>query len=217
MNTLTLRSVHSSWPDREFYGHLKRITCCELSTHAEFALSGSEDYTIRIWNLNQNEQMSKINNICLSENRTFLAVSTNDKVTLWDTKNCLSVGVIDTYQAVVSVEDSGDHVITSGYRNELIYWSRSDTGWSQKKVSVPPRQLAQVSKINSLDICPDGSLTAAVERDGILMIHQNFDQSKPIAELLFDDSLQQCYWISTEHLVVHGLRGLYWLKFRHGS
>jgi site-specific DNA-methyltransferase (cytosine-N4-specific) len=40
-------------------------------------------------------------------------------------------------------------------------------------------------------------------------------QKHPVA--VFPPQLIQCYWISPEHLVVHGLHGLYWLKFSQGS
>jgi WD40 repeat protein len=216
-NILALRNINSPLPDRKFYGHSRQITCCELNSQANLALSGSEDQTIRVWDLSQKGQTREINNSCLSTNKRFLAVSTRNGVELWDSMRCQLLSSIYTDREVVSVGDSGEYVITAGYQNEHIYWSRSTTGWIRKEVSFPLGQMSHVSDVNSLDICPDGSLIASVESDGILMIHQNFDKSKPIAEILLDDSLQQCYWISPERLVVHGFRGLYWLKFSHGS
>ncbi|MEH2290522.1 WD40 repeat domain-containing protein [Nostoc sp.] len=121
------------WPKRILIGHSECINCLAISPDSQILVSGSDDKTINLWNLNTGEKICTllghtglVLSVAFSPNGKNLVSGSDDgKIKLWDlsTKEdiCTRNGHSGSVNALVFSLD-GQIVISGGGDNMIKMW-----------------------------------------------------------------------------------------------
>nr|MDJ0596922.1 hypothetical protein [Pleurocapsa sp. MO_226.B13] len=176
-----------------FTGHKKNVTSVASSPNGQYIASGSEDNTVRLWDLEGNP-VSKplrghtdyVNSIAFSSNGHYIVTGSRDEtVRLWNLEGDL-IKVFEGHQnEVLSVAFSrDDYIVSAGHDGMLL--------WDLKGNLIQSFSRLVNQRVNSVAFSPDGKTIASAagttvkfwDRQGNLLgIPVNKETGEPIEEL----------------------------------
>jgi len=164
-------------PQRRLHGHSHFVQDVAISSDGQFALSGSWDGTLRLWDLNQGETTRRfvghekdILSVAFSpDNRQIVSGSRDKTIKLWNTLG----------QCKFTIQEDGHTEWVSCVRfspnvqNPLIVsagWDRVVRVWSLATCKLRAKLVGHTGYINTVTVSPDGSLCASGGKDAVAML-----------------------------------------------
>jgi guanine nucleotide-binding protein subunit beta-2-like 1 protein len=165
-------------PQRSLTGHSHFVQDIVISSDGQFALSGSWDGTLRLWDLNYGTTTRRfvghtkdVLSVAFSaDNRQIVSGSRDRTIKLWNTLG----------ECKYTIEDQGHTEWVSSVRfspstnNPLIVsggWDKNLKVWSLTNCKLKHNLTGHTGYINSVCVSPDGSLCASGGKDGSARIH----------------------------------------------
>jgi len=164
-------------PTKALRGHGHFVQDVVISSDGQFALSGSWDGTLRLWDLTRGEttrrfvgHSKEVLSVAFSpENRQIVSGSRDRTIKLWNTLG----------ECKYTIEENGHTEWVSCVRfspntaNPLIVsagWDKLVKVWNLTNCKLRTNLVGHVGYINSTIVSPDGSLCASGGRDGVAML-----------------------------------------------
>ena len=158
-------------------GHNHFVSDVVLSSDGLYALSGSWDKTLRLWDLSQAKSTRRFEShtkdvlsVAFSpDNRQIVSGSRDKTIKLWNTlgrcKYTLEDGGHTDWVSCVkfSPNDQSPIIVSSG-------WDRTVKVWSLQSCKLKTNHVGHKGYINTVAIAPDGSLAASGGQDGATML-----------------------------------------------
>jgi len=158
---------------RSLTGHSHFIQDIVISSDGQFALSGSWDGTLRLWDLNYGTTTRRfvghgkdVLSVAFSaDNRQIVSGSRDKTIKLWNTLG----------ECKYSIEDQGHTEWVSAVRfspsttNPIIVsggWDKNVKVWNLTNCKLKYNLTGHTGYINSISVSPDGSLCASGGKDG---------------------------------------------------
>lgn len=203
--TSTLAGV----PVKSLVGHSDFVQDVQVSSEGAYALSGSWDNTLSLWDLNTGERRvfrghtNDVTSVAFSPcNRQIVSGSRDRTIKVWNTigelKGDLGSGHTDWVSCVrFSPAVNQPLVVSGGHDGKVKVWSLAQPNWGLK-ASLD----AHDGYVSSVCISPDGSLCASGGKDGVASLWDLTDSKKlyslgeggePINALVFSPNR---YWLS---------------------
>jgi len=175
---LTRGDVHNyATPKRSLKGHSHFVQDVVISSDAMFALSGSWDGSLRLWDLATGQTTRKfightkdVLSVAFSaDNRQIVSGSRDKTIKIWNTLG----------ECKYTIEEQGhtDWVSTVRFspntNNPLIVsggWDKQVKVWTLPYCKLKTTLIGHNAFINTVTISPDGSLCASGGRDGTVML-----------------------------------------------
>ena len=126
--------------EKEFKGHTGYVTSVAISSDNTFIISGSEDATIRIWDIESGDctkilggQKDRVQSVALSNNNEFIVSGSWDRtVRLWNLKTGGHVADVKTFCGhtslvvnSVDISPNNNYIVSSGGKDETArIWDR---------------------------------------------------------------------------------------------
>jgi WD40 repeat protein len=154
---------------REFVGHTDRVTCLGLSVDVSYAVSGSDDKTVRVWTPVSAEcvQVLKgheaaITKACISLDATKILSADHDGVIrLWDLKSGDCLRTIQAHSQSIS----GLHLTLDGKFAASGSWDKTVKLWNLADGSCM-RTLEHSDWVTSVDMTRDGRYLVSSSYEG---------------------------------------------------
>jgi guanine nucleotide-binding protein subunit beta-2-like 1 protein len=164
-------------PVRSLRGHSHFVEDVVISSDGHFALSGSWDGTLRLWDIKKGETTRRfvghtkdVLSVAFSaDNRQIVSGSRDKTVKLWNTLG----------QCKYTITDEGHTEWVSCVRfspspaNPLIVscgWDNLVKVWSLSNCKLRTNLVGHTGYLNTVTVSPDGSLCASGGKDGIAML-----------------------------------------------
>lgn len=160
-------------PHRSLRGHSHFIQDIVISSDGQFALSGSWDSTLRLWDLNYGTTTRRFvghtNDVLSvafsSDNRQIVSGSRDKTIKLWNTLGeCKYTiedqGHTDWVSCVRFSPNNASPVIVSGA------WDKTVKVWNLTNCKLRSNLTGHTGYINTVCVSPDGSLCASGGKDG---------------------------------------------------
>lgn len=165
-------------PKRRLTGHAHFVEDVVISSDGQFALSGSWDGTLRLWDLNTGSTTRRfvghskdVLSVAFSaDNRQIVSASRDRTIKLWNTLG----------ECKYTIQDQDGHTgwvscvrfspITS---NPIIVsgsWDRTVKVWNLTNCKLRNTLMGHSGYINTVTVSPDGSLCASGGKDGVAML-----------------------------------------------
>jgi len=165
------------YPKKQLRGHSHFVQDVVISSDGQFALSGSWDGTLRLWDLNKGEttrrfvgHTKEVLSVAFSpENRQIVSGSRDRTIKLWNTLG----------ECKYTIEEHGHTEWVSCVRfspntnNPVIVsagWDKLVKVWNLTNCKLRTNLVGHVGYINSVIVSPDGSLCASGGRDAVAML-----------------------------------------------
>eukprot|EP00747_Dinoflagellata_sp_TGD_P124552 gnl/TRDRNA2_/TRDRNA2_174016_c0_seq7.p1 gnl/TRDRNA2_/TRDRNA2_174016_c0~~gnl/TRDRNA2_/TRDRNA2_174016_c0_seq7.p1 ORF type:complete len:313 (+),score=65.09 gnl/TRDRNA2_/TRDRNA2_174016_c0_seq7:54-992(+) len=162
---------------RSLHGHGETVQDVTLSADGQFALSGSWDKTMRLWDLNTGASVrtfqghtKDVNSVAFSgDNRQIVSGSRDKTIKLWNTlAECKYTIVEDMHTdwvSSVSFSPSAKMplIVSSG-------WDKLVKVWNLNNCKLRTNLAGHTGVVYTVAISPDGSLCASGGKDGIVML-----------------------------------------------
>eukprot|EP01007_Sphenomonas_quadrangularis_P003720 NODE_792_length_1171_cov_1479.629234_g641_i0.p2 GENE.NODE_792_length_1171_cov_1479.629234_g641_i0~~NODE_792_length_1171_cov_1479.629234_g641_i0.p2 ORF type:complete len:340 (+),score=113.86 NODE_792_length_1171_cov_1479.629234_g641_i0:28-1020(+) len=163
-------------PKRSLVGHSNFVQDVVMSSDGQFALTGSWDNSLRLWDLTTgqttrtfNDHKKDVMSVAFSaDNRQIVSGSRDHKLKVWNTLGeCkytikkTEEGHTDWVSCVRFSPNPHNPLIVSGG------WDKMVKVWSLTNLKLMTNLVAHTGYINSVTISPDGSLCASGGKDGI--------------------------------------------------
>lgn len=194
-------------PEKSLKGHGHFVSDVTLSTDGQFALSGSWDKTLRLWDLSTGQTTRRFTghtNDVLSvafsaDNRQIVSGSRDRTIKLWNT-----LGVCK-----YTIQEDGHSEWVSCVRfspntaNPIIVsagWDRIVKVWNLTNCKLKTDHFGHTGFVNTVAVSPDGSLCASGGKDGQAMLWDlnegkhlyTLDAGEPINAMCFSPNR---YWL----------------------
>jgi len=158
-------------------GHNQAVTSCELSSDGQFALTGSMDATMRLWDLNLGNSVrlfrgheKDVNSVAFSaDNRQIVSGSRDKTIKLWNTLAECKYTIVD--------ENHTDWVscvrFSPSAKNPLIVscgWDKLIKVWNLNNCKLKTNLAGHTGVLYTITISPDGSLCGSGGKDGTAML-----------------------------------------------
>jgi WD40 repeat protein/GTPase SAR1 family protein len=164
-------------PERTLFGHTGWVNSVAISPDGSWAASGSEDTTVRIWDLETGEcratltgHTDQVLSIAITpDGKRILSGSKDKSVRVWDAGSGQALARLDGHRndiwSVVALRDNA-RALSGGWDNTLRLWDL-DSGKCLKTVNVGIRDTARVfgSAVN-----PAGTRALSAHRNGRLRL-----------------------------------------------
>lgn len=121
-NSCTKIAIADAWESCSFEGHTDNVNAVCFSPDGKFAISGSEDKTIILWDVTTGkclnkftEHKSSINTLCFSPDGKELISGAGDILSIWNLNSglCISSYLCDSTRInSISLSKDGKHVVT---------------------------------------------------------------------------------------------------------
>ncbi len=188
-------------------GHLKRVNSIVVSNNKKFLVSGSDDYTVRVWNIASGMQVKvmyghvqKVNSVALVMHDMFAVSASSDRsFCVWNMENfCLQTKVELNEAVIVSM--------ASAYKSERFILG-CENGifivWDVVKSEACCKLQLHTGKISALRVTNDLSLVYSGGIDHKLTIF-NLNRLVPINSINTSHTLILCISLSDKYLVSGG-------------
>jgi len=164
-------------PKRSLKGHSHFVEDIVISSDGQFALSGSWDHTLRLWDLNTGKTTRRfvghtkdVLSVAFSaDNRQIVSGSRDRTIKLWNTlgecKYTLTEGGHTDWVSCVRFSPIPNNplIVSSG-------WDKVVKVWNLTNCSLLTNLYGHTGYINTVTVSPDGSLCASGGKDGTAML-----------------------------------------------
>jgi guanine nucleotide-binding protein subunit beta-2-like 1 protein len=162
---------HYGVPKRALTGHSHFVEDVVLTSDGHFALSGSADKTLRLWDLTNNKTRTKfvghkndVTSVAFSaDNRQIISGSRDGTMKVWNTLgDCKDTFVHNDWVTSVkfSLQNSVEpHAVSVGY-------DKSVRVWNLNKKSLAKNLTGHTGILNAVAVAPNGTLCASGGKDG---------------------------------------------------
>jgi guanine nucleotide-binding protein subunit beta-2-like 1 protein len=159
-------------PRRALTGHSHFVQDIVISSDGQFALSGSWDGTLRLWDLNTGTTTRRfvghtkdVLSVAFSaDNRQIVSGSRDKTVKLWNTLGECKYTIEDQghteWVSCVRFSNTANPIIVSGG------WDKLVKVWNLTNCKLIRNLVGHTGYINSVTVSPDGSLCASGGKDG---------------------------------------------------
>jgi len=187
---LTHEDQNYGTPRKSLHGHSHFIQDVAISSDGQFALSGSWDGTLRLWDINQGTtsrrfvgHTKEVMTVSFSpENRQIVSGSRDRTIRLWNTlgecKYTIGENGHTSWVTGVRFANHPNSTIISGGWDKLVKVWNSDWKLSRELVG-------HTGYINHVAVSPDGSLCASGGKDGFAALW-DLNEGKKLASLQAD-------------------------------
>jgi WD40 repeat protein len=219
--------------ERVLEGHTGAVNAVALSLDGRYALSGSDDRTVKLWEVNRGACLRTLTGhpasviaVALAAD-AFRAISScsDGSVKLWDLENGTAIAHLDGHSDVVraiGIDRTGTRAATGSVDRTIKLWRLDDLR--------PPVQIdAHAGAVISLAFSPDGQLCASGGDDGRIKVREvwsghvirTFDaHPAPVRSLAFtqDPSCVLSSGFESKHWLWSIESGeSSWIPVRHGA
>lgn len=179
------------YPQRALKGHNHFVSDVVISTDGQFALSGSWDATLRLWEIDSGRctrrfvgHTKDILSVAFSpENRQIVSGSRDKTIKLWNTLG-------ECKYTIGSNEDSHSEWVSSvrfspSQQDPIIVsagWDQMVKVWSLGQCKLKTTLKGHEGYLNTVTVSPDGSLCASGGKDGIAILWE-LAEGKPLYSL----------------------------------
>jgi guanine nucleotide-binding protein subunit beta-2-like 1 protein len=202
------QGVNYGTPKRALKGHSHFVQDVVISSDGQFALSGSWDNTLRLWDLAQGTTARRfvghtkdVLSVAFSaDNRQIVSASRDKSIKLWNTLG----------ECKFSIDGEGSHSewvscvrFSPSAHNPLIVsggWDKIVKVWSLSTCRLKTNLIGHTGYINTVTVSPDGSLCASGGKDGTAMLW-DLNEGKHLASLETNDIINALvfspnrYWL----------------------
>jgi len=158
-------------------GHGHYVQDVAISSDGQFALSGSWDGTLRLWDLNTGSTTRRfvghtkdVLSVAFSaDNRQIVSGSRDKTINLWNTLGQLKFTIVDDgHKEWVSCVRFSPNlntplIVSAG-------WDKVVKVWNLNHCKIRTNLLGHTGYVNSVTVSPDGSLCASGGKDGTAML-----------------------------------------------
>jgi guanine nucleotide-binding protein subunit beta-2-like 1 protein len=158
-------------------GHAHYVQDVAISSDGQFALSGSWDGTLRLWDLNTGNTTRRfvghtkdVLSVAFSaDNRQIVSGSRDKTINLWNTLGQLKFTIVDEgHKEWVSCVRFSPNlntplIVSAG-------WDKVVKVWNLNHCKIRTNLLGHTGYVNSVTVSPDGSLCASGGKDGTAML-----------------------------------------------
>ena len=175
--TLTREEGVYGFPRRKLKGHSHFVADVVISSDGQFALSGSWDGTLRLWEINSGKTTRRfvghtkdVLSVAFSvDNRQIVSGSRDKTIKLWNTlgecKFTISEDCHTEWVSCVrfSPSQSVPLIVSCG-------WDKLVKVWSLSNCKLRTNLVGHTGYLNTVTVSPDGSLCASGGKDGVAML-----------------------------------------------
>jgi guanine nucleotide-binding protein subunit beta-2-like 1 protein len=176
--TLTREEGDYGYPKRSLRGHNHFVSDVVISSDGQFALTGSWDNTLRLWDINNGRctrrfigHTKDVLSVAFSaDNRQIVSGSRDKSVKLWNTlgecKYTIGVGAGHTeWVSCVRFSPSlnAPVIVSAG-------WDKLVKVWNLSSCTLRTNLEGHTGYLNTVTVSPDGSLCASGGKDGTAML-----------------------------------------------
>lgn len=176
--TITREEGNYGFARRALKGHSHFVEDVVISSDGQFALSGSWDGTLRLWDLNTGTTARRfighskdVLSVAFSvDNRQIVSGSRDKTIKLWNTLGeCKYTiqeqdGHTEWVSCVCFSPVTANPIIVSGG------WDKLVKVWSLKNCKLHTNLVGHTGYVNAVTVSPDGSLCASGGKDGVAML-----------------------------------------------
>jgi len=174
---LTREEDRYGFAKKRLRGHSHYVQDVAISSDGQYALSGSWDATLRLWDLNTGatarrfvgHQKDVLSVAFSADNRQIVSGSRDRSINLWNTLGqCKYHLTEDGHKEWVSCVRFSPNL-----QNPLIVsagWDKMVKVWSLTNCKLRTNLLGHSGYINTVAVSPDGSLCASGGKDGVAML-----------------------------------------------
>jgi len=167
---------------RSLSGHNQTVASVVLSSDGQFALSGSWDKTMRLWDLNQgctvrtfHGHTSDVNSVAFSgDNRQIVSGSRDRTIKLWNTLAECKYTIMESESCSDMHTDWVSSVVFSpSAKMPLIVsagWDKLVKVWNLSNCKLRTNLVGHTGVVYATAVSPDGSLCASGGKDGTAML-----------------------------------------------
>merc|ERR1740117_2773452 len=192
---------------RRLTGHSHFVQDVAISSDGQFALSGSCDSTLRLWDLNSGTTTRRfvghtkdVLSVAFSaDNRQIVSGSRDRTINLWNTLGqCKYTIQEDGHKEWVSCVRFSPNlqiplIVSAG-------WDRVVKVWNLNHCKLRTNLMGHTGYVNTVTVSPDGSLCASGGKDGVAMLW-DLNEGRPLSTLEAGDIIHALvfspirYWL----------------------
>jgi guanine nucleotide-binding protein subunit beta-2-like 1 protein len=193
-------------PRKALTGHSHFVRDVVISSDGQFALSGSWDHTLRLWDLNAGTTTRRfvghtkdVLSVAFSaDNRQIVSGSRDKSIKLWNTLGECKYTIDDAHSEWVSCVRFSPNtnvplIVSCG-------WDKVVKTWSLTNCKIKNTLVGHTGYLNTVTVSPDGSLCASGGKDGTAMLW-DLGQGKNLYSLDAGDTIHSMcfspnrYWL----------------------